>query len=117
MTTDDLIINRVRSYSSGTTGRILNNVRQHHFIVDEPTLGEAMTPGDHFISGVSACGAGLIEMVAQQEGIPLTRIEVTTEAVRNRADTSVFVRVDMRFALSGVTREQAEHLVETYTRR
>ena len=114
---DDLVINRARSYSSGTVGRILNNVRHHHFVIDEPSLGEAMTPGDHFISGVSACGAGLIEMVAQQEGIPLRRIEVTTEAIRNRADTSYFVRVDMRFELTGVTHEQAAHLVDTYTRR
>lgn len=114
---NDFVINRVRSYSSGTLGRSLNQVRNHHFVVDDPSIGEAMTPADHFLAGVSACAVSLIEMTAQKKGAPLKRIEVNLEGLRDKADTSKFIRVNMRFQFEGVDQQQAEQLVKTYQSR
>ena len=32
----------VRSYSVGLAGRSMNSVRNHHFVIDSPTIGEAL---------------------------------------------------------------------------
>lgn len=115
---EDLIINRVRSYSSGTPGRCLNQVRSHHFVIDEPPhaggLGEEITPGDAFLAGVSSCGVLLVETVARHREVPLQRTEATIEGVRQASDPSRFERIDMRFELVGPSQAQAEELVERY---
>ncbi len=114
MSNDNVIINRIRSYSSGVPGRSINNVRNHHLVIDEPSLGEAMSPADVFLTGVSACAVGLIESVAARREIPLARAEVTIEGVRDRSSPTAFARVGMRFELFGVSQEQAEGLVDAY---
>jgi len=117
----DLLINQVRSYSSGTPGRCLNSVRSHHFVIDEPPYaggpGEEITPADAFLAGVSACGVLLVETFARQSQIPFRRAEATIEGVRNKADTSRFERVTIRFQIEGPTMAQAAELVERYKSR
>ena len=60
------MVTTVRSYSSGTPGRCLNNVGMHHFVVDN-TAGpnEEITPADAFLAGISACGVLLVETFAR----------------------------------------------------
>ncbi len=115
---ENLIVNRVRSYSSGTPGRCLNEVRTHHFVIDEPTHsggpGEEITPGDAFLAGVSSCGVLLVETIARHREVPLQRAEASIEGVRNTSDVSQFERVSMRFELVGPSQAQAEALVERY---
>lgn len=115
---ENTLINRVRSYSSGTPGRCLNNVRGHHFVIDEPPYaggpGEEITPADAFLAGVSACGVLLVETFAKKEAIPFERAEATIEGIRSTSDTSRFERVTMHFAIAGPTQKQAEDLVERY---
>jgi uncharacterized OsmC-like protein len=115
--TDEYVVNTVRSYSSGTIGRSLNTVKSHHFVIDSPSIGEEITSGDAFLAGISSCGVNLVEGAARDTGVPLRRTDVTIDGVRNRRDTSVFERIDLRFVLNGPTQDQAEALVESYKQR
>lgn len=111
---DRSIVNSVRSYSSGTVGRSLNSVGRHHFVIDSPSLGEEITSADAFLSGISSCGVTLVERAAHADSIPLRRLEVTIEGVRDRSRLSAFERIDMRFRLVGISQGQAEALVARY---
>jgi uncharacterized OsmC-like protein len=118
---DQPLVNTVRSYSTGTPGRVLNNVRVHHFVIDEPTYnggpGEEITPADAFLSGVSACGVLLVETFARQAGVTLSHVDATIKGVRLPSDTSQFDHVDIRFEIAGATQAQAEDFVDRYTKR
>ncbi len=118
MSTENLVVNRVRSSSTVTPGRSINQVRDRQFVIDEPTHlggpGEEITPADAFLAGVSACGVLLVQGRARDSGVRLDQIEVNIEAVRHRGDTSVFQRIDMLFRLSGPSETEAIDLVEYY---
>ena len=47
-------------------------------------------------------------------GIPLQRMEVTIEGLRDRQAPTSFERINMAFRLFGVNQEQAEVLVGRY---
>lgn len=104
----------VHSSSSGTVGRSLNAIRQHHVVIDSPSINEEITSGEAFLAGISSCGVTLVERAAQELGIPLARTEVTIEGVRS-PDRPAFDQITLRFALFGVSQEQAETLVGRYT--
>ncbi|HSR22552.1 MAG TPA: hypothetical protein VLW53_03310, partial [Candidatus Eisenbacteria bacterium] len=72
------------------------------------------TPGEAFLSGISACGVLLVESRAAATGVPLRVVEAWIEGARRPSDTSRYARVDLRFRLAGPSREQAEALVEHY---
>ena len=107
-------INSVRSYSSGVRGRSIANVRNHHFVVDEPWIGEAQTPAETFLAGVSACAVGLIEHVANERGTALSHADVKIEGFREAANPSYFQKVEMTFQLDGVDDAGARDLVAAY---
>jgi len=121
MSTDDLVINRVVSSSSTIPGRAVNQVRNHQLVIDEPTHlggpGEQITPAEAFLAGVSACGVLLVQGRARDTGVRLDQVEATIEGVRQRSDTSVFQRIEVRFRLSGPSQTEAADLVEHYKRR
>lgn len=118
---DAPLVNRVCSYSTATPGRSINNVRGHHFVIDEPTYaggpGEEVTPAEAFLAGVSACGVLLVESFARKGQVPFQRGEVSIEGVRNPGDTSRFASISMRFDLVGPSQAQAEELVGQYKNR
>ena len=118
MSDDELVINQVRSASTATPGRAVNQVRNHQLVIDEPTHlggpGEQITPAEAFLAGVSACGVLLVQGRARDSGVRLDRVEADIEAFRRRSDTSVFQRIEMRFRLSGPTQAEAIDLVEHY---
>jgi uncharacterized OsmC-like protein len=118
MSSDDLVINRVHSASTDVAGRSINRVRENEFVIDEPTHlggpGEQITPADAFLSGVAACGVLMVQGRARNTGVRLDRIEADLEAIRQRSDTSVFQRIELRFRLSGPTPAEADGLVEYY---
>src|SRR5713101_2873414 len=109
---EQYLVNSVHSYSSGKVGRSLNSVKNHHFIVDSPTIGEEITSGDVFLAGLSSCGVNLVEGAARETGVPLTHTDVVIEGLRTREDPAWFAQVNMRFTFIGPTQEQAEALVE-----
>ena len=118
---DELLLTDVRSSTSGVPGRSLNQVRNHHFVIDEPAhgggSGEEITPAESFLAGISACGVLLVEGRARETGIGLRRADAWIEGVRLRSDTSWFTRIDLRFRLSGPRQEEAEALVTHYQAR
>ncbi len=118
MASDEFVINRVHSANTATPGRSINQVRHNQLIIDEPTHlggpGEEITPADAFLAGVSACGVLLVQGRARETKIPLEKIDVDLEAVRERRDTSVFQRIEMTFQLAGPSQVQAVELVEYY---
>lgn len=112
--------------STDTFGRVLARARGHHLVVDGPVWngcpGEAVTPGELFVAGVAACAVELLEVIARDEGLPVpaARVEVRGEvdpANPARPDLTVFNRVDLRFEVRGVTRDQADLLVERFKGR
>src|SRR5579883_1440194 len=114
---EELVVSRVRSYSSGTPGRALNQAGTNHFVIDSSHAPEAVSTVESFLAGISACGVTLIEGEARAQGMPLRRIEVSIEGVRDAAQTNSFRQINMSFRLEGVTSAQASQLVETYKGR
>jgi uncharacterized OsmC-like protein len=107
-----------KSMSSGTIGRSLNQVRNHHFVLDSPSIGEEVTTGESYVVGISSCGVTLIEGAARDEVIPLQRIEVDIAAFRSDdAPTPDLERIDMHFVLYGIDDTQATHLVDVWKER
>jgi uncharacterized OsmC-like protein len=118
---EELLVTRVSSRSIGVAGRSVSNARHNHFVVDEPAYGggpgEAVTPAEAFLAGVSACGVLLVESFARQDGVALAGVEASIEGVRTKADPSQFQKVTLRFTLRGVDRARAEALVERFKGR
>ena len=111
------LVTSVRSTSSGTVGRSLNAIRNHHIVIDSPTIGEAITSGEAFLSGISSCGVNLVEVAARDEGVPLERMQVEIDGLRDPEAPANFAQVNMRFRLAGVSQAQAEALVQIYKDR
>jgi len=112
-------IERVRSSSSGVVGRAQSVARSARLTPDSSSRPQpdALTNSEAFLAGISSCGVTLIEMHAQETGIPLTRIDVTIEGVRTAAEPTRFAGMTMTFELAGVSATQAAELVETYRGR
>ncbi|MBV9354043.1 MAG: OsmC family protein [Chloroflexi bacterium] len=112
--------------STATFGRVLCSTRDQHYVADGPAAngcpGEAPTPAELFLSGITACGVELIQVLARQDGIPLTSIRAEIDAFQDRTapvhqHVSSFNRVQLAFELSGVSESQAADLVERFKRR
>jgi uncharacterized OsmC-like protein len=115
----DVKVDTVRSSSSGTVGRAVNQARGQSLMLDsssEPRL-DAFTNSEAFLGGISSCGVTLIEAYARDKGIPMTRMEVLIEGARAVAEPNRFASIAMTFTIAGVSQAQAEHLVETYRGR
>ena len=111
-------VETVQSSSSGILGRARNSARGVSVMFDSSSLpqDDALTNSEAFLAAVSSCGVTLIEMHAQETGVPLTRTPVTIEGVRVPPEPR-FTSVTMTFELAGVSQAQAESLVETYRGR
>jgi uncharacterized OsmC-like protein len=112
-------IDTVKSSSSGTIGRAVNQARGQRLMLDSSThpQSDAFTNSEAFLAGVSSCGVTLIEGYAKEKGIPMTRMDVTIEGARTAEEPNRFAKVSMRFEIAGVSQDEAEHLVETYRGR
>jgi uncharacterized OsmC-like protein len=112
--------------STDTFGRVLCSCRDNHFVVDGPVQngcpGEAVTPGELFLSSVASCGVELVQVFAREEGLPLRRVGVSISGELDlddpvRSDVTVFRSVRLRFELDGVNAEQGERLVKRFKGR
>lgn len=117
---------RAEARSTDLLGRVLVSARDQHLVVDGPVQngcpGEAITPGELFLSAVAACGVELVQVIAADEGVGLTGVGVTVEGVMDRSrpvreDVSLFSSVRLAFALGGVGDEEAASLIRAFTRR
>ena len=116
----------IRARSTDTFGRVLCNVRNHHFVVDGPVQngapGEEVTPAELFLTGIGACGVELIQAVAKAEQIPLQTVSVEIAGTLDRGnpvrrDVSVFNSVRLGFELKGVTEAQGALLIDKFKGR
>ena len=112
---------RAAARSTDVFGRVVCSAREHHFVIDGPWWngcpGEALTPGEAFVSAVAACGVELVEVIAADEGLEAGTVHVSIEGVVDRErpvreDVTVFNRVRIDYEISGVSREDAAGLVE-----
>jgi uncharacterized OsmC-like protein len=115
----DDTVETVRSVSSGRVGRAVSRARGQRLALDSSThpQPDALTNSEAFLAGISSCGVTLVELAAQDTGIPLRGMAVTIQGVRTAADPARFDRVTLRFEIAGVSQAQAQELVETYRRR
>ncbi len=116
----------LQARSTETFGRVLCSARTHHFVVDGPVQngcpGEAITPGELFLSGVASCGVELVQVLARSQQVPLQAVTVAIRGTLDpnkpvRSDLSLFNTVSLHFHLKGVTQEQGTQLIETFKRR
>jgi uncharacterized OsmC-like protein len=112
-------IETIRSSSSGTIGRAVSQARGQRLILDSSSTPrpDAFTNSEAFLAGISSCGITLIEMHAQETGVPLKRMDITIEGVRTAEDPARFAGISMKVQLAGVSQAQAEQLVETFRSR
>ena len=110
---------RVRSSSSGVIGRAQSTAHGARVVFDSSARPQpdALTNSEAFLAAVSSCGVTLIEMHAQETGVPMTGMAVTIEGARTAAAPNRFARVRMTFEIAGVSQAQADALVETYRGR
>ena len=115
----DMKIDTVKSSNSGVLGRARSEARGHRLVLDSSSRPQpdALTNSEAFLAGVSSCGVTLIEMHAQESGIPLKGIQVTIEGARTAAEPNRFAVVTMTFEIAGVSQAQADDLVATYRGR
>ncbi|HET6202284.1 MAG TPA: OsmC family protein [Planctomycetota bacterium] len=118
---EDLLVTTAVSRTTGVPGRSLSSARTNHFVVDEPAYaggpGEAATPAEIFLAGVSACGVLLVEAFAREEGLPLKSATARIEGIRTKSDPANFREVRLRLVLEGVDATAAARLVERYKAR
>jgi uncharacterized OsmC-like protein len=105
----------VRSRSTDVPGRTLNQARANHWVIDSPSgPNEAVTTGESFMAGIAACGVTLIELHAQQKGLPFGSLEVQIEGVRTEASMPDFATIDIQFQFAGIDQEQAAYYVDVW---
>lgn len=112
-------IESIRSTSGGDVGRAVSSVRGQELVLDSSShpRGDALTNSEAFLAAISSCGVTLIELYAQDEGIPVTRMDVQIEGMRPASQLSRFDSISMCFEIAGVNQGQAEELVEVYRNR
>jgi uncharacterized OsmC-like protein len=112
--------------STDTFGRVLCTARDQHFVIDGPAQngcpGEAVTPPEAFLTGVAACGIELLQVIARELSLPIPSASVRIEGTVDRdhpvrQDVTLFNEVRLRFSIRGVSREQANDLVERFKKR
>jgi len=84
--------------------------------------GEAITPPEAFLVAVASCGIELLQVIARELSLPVPSARVQIEGTVDRdhpvrPDVTLFNEVRMRFAIQGVSREQASNLVERFKKR
>ncbi|MBM4294289.1 MAG: hypothetical protein FJ126_05205 [Deltaproteobacteria bacterium] len=116
----------VQARSTETFGRVLCRARNHHFVVDGPVQngcpGEAVTPGELFLSGIAACGVELMQVIAKEQQLALKSAKVAITGVIDRRhpvrpDLNLFNAVRLQFHLQGVSDEQGARLLAAFKGR
>ena len=108
-------VDKAQSESSGTVGRSKTTAHGVAITLDasKRPQPDGITNSEAFLGSVSSCGVTMIEMRAQETGMPLKRTRVTIEGSRDPAIPH-YLTVQMHFELAGVSQEQANALIEFY---
>jgi uncharacterized OsmC-like protein len=112
--------------SSGIPGRAVARIRSNNFLVDDYAMAPYGGPGEEpgaaelFLSGITTCAVLMLERIAQTEGLPLEHVKASMEASRDtesRGQPPTLDSARMSLTFTGLTREQAGHLVEQFKAR
>jgi uncharacterized OsmC-like protein len=110
---------RSRVYSTGTHGRAICNVRNHHFVADDGG-GDEVGAGELFLSGIGACGVNMVERLAKAGNMPVQAMEVTVESHRDAdipiGEHTLYHQMRVHFEMWGVQPAHAEALVKDWKR-
>jgi len=114
----EINVDTVRSKSSGTIGRSTTTGHDVSITLDASGLPQpdGLTNSEAFLGGISSCGVTMIELHAQETGVPLERLAVTIEGSRD-PEVAHYHAIHMRFEMAGVEQTQAEDLVKMYQGR
>jgi organic hydroperoxide reductase OsmC/OhrA len=121
----------VRTYeaearSMDVFGRVLCQARDHYLVVDGPVWngcpGEAVTPGELFLSAVAACAVELIAVVAREQDVAVGAVHAHIVGLLDRgspvrSDLTVFNEVRLEVELRGVDQPTGEELVRRFQAR
>lgn len=112
---------------SNEPGRGLLTMRGQHVVTDSPPLlggpNEAPNPVELLLAALAACGTFVCERAAQEMGIPLRSVSVTTagdfdpRGVCGEAHDPRFQRIRVRLALEGPDAAQREQLMQAFRTR
>jgi uncharacterized OsmC-like protein len=126
MTQDAVRSYAVQARSTDVHGRVLCNVRNHHFVVDGPVQngcpGEEVTPAEMFLAAIAACGVELVQSFAKAQQLALRTVHVAISGALDRSrpvrtDLTVLNRVKVEFALAGVSAAEADDLIGKFRNR
>lgn len=126
MSQDAIRSYEVQARSTDVHGRVLCNVRNHHFVVDGPVQngcpGEEVTPAELFLAAIAACGVELVQSFAKAQAIALRAVHVAISGALDRSkpvrtDLTVLNWVKVEFALAGVTQAEADDLIGKFRSR
>lgn len=113
----------VQVTSGGEFARMIASFRGRHLVADAPAYaggpGEAATPPELMLSAVGACALGMFDLVCSRDGIPLRKCTVNIKSdfsgrKQEELGVSVYDKISIKFLFEGITREQAETLVNIY---
>ena len=116
---------QAETFSSGTPGRAFARIRNNVFVVDDAARapyhgpGEEPGAGELFLAGVTTCAGLMMERLARIDDLPLEHVHVAMEgSLDTQAEWGgrppVLDSAHMLFTFTGLTREQAGQLVETF---
>jgi uncharacterized OsmC-like protein len=118
MADEELLLTNARTTSIGVKGRCVTSARTNHVVIDEPPFhggpGEAMTPGEVFLSGIMACGVLLVESFAHKDKLPVRKVSGSIQGVRKKSNPADFIGVNLSFEIEGIGQKDAEALVERF---
>jgi organic hydroperoxide reductase OsmC/OhrA len=126
MTTSDLRQYGAQARSTDTFGRVLCTARHNHFVVDGPVWngcpGEAVTPGEMFLSAVASCAVELLHVIAGERDVGLGAVTASIQGTIDRTrpvrpDVALFNAVRLDLQLEGVSEHEAGELVESFKGR
>lgn len=115
---------RVKTVSTGITGRHIWTARHNHVVIDDSMAhggpGDAPGAGELFLAGITGCATLMMERLARAANIPLKHVEVNMEGVidseASREGPAVFESTRLEFVLAGISQAQAQQFVDTYKR-
>lgn len=122
---DRYITGNVRCISTGIAGRHVVSARHNHLVVDDMAAhggpGEAIGALELFMAGITGCATLMMERIANAEGVPLKRVEVsmdgTIDSEAQPKGPPVLASASLLFTMAGVEQAKAREMVETYKHR
>jgi len=115
---DNVTVTTVTSASTSTRGRVINSARHNHWIIDSPGgPAEAVSTGESFLAGLSACAVTLVQAVAAADQVALGPLSVEVSSFRVPDKPHDYDHIDVSFRYEGVDMATAERLTGLWKER